>query len=410
MTATPVSAPWLTVVGIGEDGLAGLSQAARSVIETASVLVGGGRQLALVPEGGGAERIEWRGLGETLAAVEGLRGRPGVVVLASGDPMLFGLGTTLTRRLDPAELVVLPHASSFSLAAARLRWSIPDCRLLTAHGRPVEGILPHVVPGERLLVLCADGATPAAVADLLRRHGYGPSRLSALWHLGGPREGRRDGTAQTWDDAPTPDLVVLAVTCAAEPGVRPLPRTPGLPDDAFRHDGQITKRVVRAATVSALHPLPGRLLWDVGAGCGSIAIEWMRAADHARAVAIECHDGRRAMIAANALALGTPGLRIVAGHAPVVLAEAGPAPDAVFVGGGVSRPDVLEACWQALRPGGRLVANAVTAEAEARLIACRAAWDGDLTRVAVSHLKQTAGGLHLWEALAPVTQLVAVKP
>lgn len=401
--------PWLTVVGIGEDGLPGLSAAARSVIETASVLVGGARQLALVPDSG-AERLEWRGLRETLAAVEALRGRPGVVVLASGDPLHYGLGTTLTRRLDPAELVVLPHVSSFALAAARLRWSIPDCRLLTAHGRPVAGIVPHLIPGARLLVLCADGATPAALADLLRRHGFGPSRLTALWHLGGPGEGRRDATADAWAQEPTPDLVVMAVDCVAAPGARVLPRTPGLPDDAFRHDGQLTKRVVRAATVAALQPQPHALLWDVGAGCGSIAIEWMRVADHARAVAIESHDGRRALIADNALALGTPGLTIVAGRAPEALAEAGPAPDAVFVGGAVSRPGVLEACWDALRPGGRLVANAVTAEAEARLLERRAAWDGELTRLAVSHLKETAGGLHLWDALAPVTQLVAVKP
>lgn len=406
---TPPPAPWLTVVGIGEDGLPGLSAAARSVIETAAVLVGGARQLALVPDTG-AERLEWRGLRETLAAVEALRGRPGVVVLASGDPLHFGLGTTLTRRLDPADLVVLPHVSSFALAAARLRWSIPDCRLLTAHGRPVEGIVPHLIPGARLLVLCADGTTPAALADLLRRHGFGPSRLTALWHLGGPAEGRRDATADAWPPEPTPDLVVMAVDCVAAPGTRVLPRTPGLPDDAFRHDGQLTKRVVRAATVAALQPRPHALLWDVGAGCGSIAIEWMRAADHASAVAIESHDGRRALIADNALALGTPGLTIVAGRAPEALAEAGPAPDAVFVGGAVSRPGVLEACWEALKPGGRLVANAVTAEAEARLLERRAAWNGELTRLAVSHLKPTAGGLHLWEALAPVTQLVAVKP
>ncbi|EKV26892.1 Cobalt-precorrin-6y C5-methyltransferase [Caenispirillum salinarum AK4] len=402
-------APWLTVVGIGEDGLDGLSPAARSVVEEAAVLAGGARHLALAPETD-AVRIEWSSLEETLAAIESRRGTPGVVVLASGDPMLYGLGATLARRFDPAEMVVLPHASAFSLAAARMGWPVQDCRLLTVHGRPLEGLIPHLTPGARLLVLSADGTSPAAVAALLTRHGFGPSAITALWHMGGPREGRREGTAEAWDGEPVPDLNTLAVACEADAGARVLPRTPGLPDDAFRHDGQLTKRVARAATVSALAPLPGQVLWDIGAGCGSVAIEWMRAADGAQAVAVELHAGRRAMIAENAATLGTPGLRVVAGEAPAALAEAGPAPDAVFVGGGVSRPGMLDAAWNALKPGGRLVANAVTAEAEARLIDRRAAWNGTLTRISASHLKETPGGLHVWDALAPVTQLVAVKP
>jgi precorrin-6Y C5,15-methyltransferase (decarboxylating) len=403
------AAPWLSVVGLGEDGLAGLSPVARSVVDSAAVLVGGARHLDLVPPTP-AERIAWTTLDGTLAALQARRGTPGVVVLASGDPMLYGLGATLARRFDPVEMVVLPHVSAFSLAAARMGWPLQDCRTLTVHGRPLEGLVPHLVPGRRLLVLSADGSTPAAVADLLRRQGFAPSDLTALWHMGGPREGRRHGTADAWDDAPTPNLNTLALTCRAAPGARVLPCTPGLPDDAFRHDGQLTKRVVRAATVAALAPLAGQVLWDVGAGCGSIAIEWMRAAEGTRAVAIEPHAGRRAMIADNAVALGTPGLAVLAGRAPEALADAGPAPDAVFVGGGVSRAGVLETAWDHLKPGGRLVANAVTAEAEARLIERRAAWNGTLTRIAASHLKETPGGLHVWDALAPVTQLVAVKP
>lgn len=404
-----MTAPWLTVVGIGEDGLAGLSPAARAVVDGATVLVGGARHLALVPDTD-KERIQWSTLDETVAAIEARRGASGVVVLASGDPMLYGLGATLARRFDPAEMVVLPHASAFSLAAARMGWPLQDCRLLTVHGRPLEGLIPHLTPGAQLLVLSADGTSAAAVAALLTRHGFGPSRMTALWLMGGPREGRREGTAETWGAEPLPDLNTLAIICTPAPGARVLPRTPGLPDDAFRHDGQLTKRVVRAATVSALAPLPGQVLWDIGAGCGSIAIEWMRSTEGATAVAIEHHAGRRAMIAENAATLGTPGLRVIAGEAPAALAEAGPAPDAVFVGGGVSRAGMLEAAWEALRPGGRLVANAVTAEAEARLLDRRAAWDGTLTRIAASHLKETPGGLHVWDALAPVTQLVAVKP
>ncbi|WP_404382131.1 precorrin-6y C5,15-methyltransferase (decarboxylating) subunit CbiE [Caenispirillum salinarum] len=404
-----MTVPWLTVVGIGEDGLAGLSPAARAVIDGAAVLVGGARHLALAASTD-AECIQWTTLDETLAAIEARRGSAGVVVLASGDPMVYGLGATLARRFDPAEMVVLPHASAFSLAAARMGWPLQDCRLLTVHGRPLEGLIPHFSPGARLLVLSADGTSPAAVADLLTRHGFGPSTMTALWHMGGPRAGRREGAAETWTAEPVPDLNTLAVTVEAAPDARVLPRTPGLPDDAFRHDGQLTKRVVRAATVSALAPLAGQVLWDIGAGCGSVAIEWMRAAEGGHAVAIEHHAGRRAMIAENAATLGTPGLRVVAGEAPAVLAEAGPAPDAVFVGGGVSREGMLDAAWDALKSGGRLVANAVTAEAEARLLDRRAAWNGTLTRIAATHLKETPGGLHVWDALAPVTQLVAVKP
>ena len=189
-----MTAPWLTVVGIGEDGLDGLSPAARAVVEGAAVLVGGARHLDLVPALH-AERIRWTTLEETLSAIAARRGRAGVVVLASGDPMLYGLGATLARRFEPAEMVVLPHASAFSLAAARVGWPLQDCRLLTVHGRPLEGLIPHLTPGARLLVLSADGTSPAAVADLLTRRGFGPSAMSTLWHMGGPREGRRDRIA-----------------------------------------------------------------------------------------------------------------------------------------------------------------------------------------------------------------------
>lgn len=401
--------PWLTLVGIGEDGLDGLAPAVRTLVLTAPTVVGGQRHLDMVPADHPATRIPWAGLTETLAAILVRRHTP-VVVLASGDPMHYGLGATLTRHLDPAEMAVLPHVGAFSLAAARLGWAVQDVRCLTVHGRPPESIVPHLAPGARLLVLAADGTTAAELCPMLADRGYGPSLVSALWHLGGPREGRRDATAAGWGAATTPDLVTLAITCRAAEGARVLPRTPGLPDDAFRHDGQLTKRVVRAATLAALAPLPGQRLWDVGAGCGSIAIEWLRAVDGASAVAIEQDAGRRAMIAENARTLGTPGLEVVAGEAPVALADAGAAPDAIFVGGGVSRPTLLEACWEALKPGGRMVANAVTVEAEARLIARRAAWDGTLTRLAVSHPAATPGGLLAWKALAPVTQLVAVKP
>jgi len=396
-------APWLTIVGMGDDGLDGLSPAAKAVLDGAAVLVGGHRLLDRVP--GAQDRIPWTTLDDTLQAILARRGTP-VTVVATGDPMHYGLGATLARHIAPEEMRVLPAPSAFSLAAARLGWPVQDCLQLTAHGRPVAALGLHFAPGRKLLILAADRATPAAVAALLTREGYGPSRLVALSHMGGADEARAEGTADRWAGAPA-DLNTLAVECRLAPGARPRSRAAGLPDDAFEHDGQITKREVRAVTLAALGPWPGARLWDVGAGSGSVGIEWMRAAAGARAVAVERDAMRAARIARNALALGVPGLEVTHGAAPEALAGL-PDPDAVFVGGGVSVPGVLETCWERLSAGGRLVANAVTVEAEARLLALRARIGGDLKRIAISRTKP-AGALTLWDAHVPVTQLVAEK-
>jgi precorrin-6B C5,15-methyltransferase / cobalt-precorrin-6B C5,C15-methyltransferase len=398
---------WLAVVGIGEDGLAGLAPAGRALVETAEVLVGGARHLAMAPRGC-AERLQWaRPLDRTIEAIAERRGRR-VTVLASGDPLWYGVGVTLVRRFPPGEITFVPQLGAFSLAAARLGWPMADCATLTLHGRPLDTLRLHLSPGRRILILSENGDTPGAVARLLSGLGWGPSRLSVFSHLGGSREEVVEAEAQIWGDRRVPDLNTIAIACNAVGGTSALPLLAGLPDAAFEHDGQLTKREVRAATLAALAPLPGETLWDVGAGCGSIAIEWLRGGDGRSAIAIERSSPRAAIIARNAASLGVPGLRIVNGSAPEAF-DGLPPPDAIFVGGGVRDKALLPALWARLRPGGRLVANVVSAEGEAVLLGWHANHGGALTRIAVSRAEPRAGH-HLWRPLAAVTQLAVAKP
>jgi precorrin-6Y C5,15-methyltransferase (decarboxylating) len=397
---------WLAVVGIGEDGLAGLSPVARTLVETAEVLVGGARHLAMVPAGD-AELLLWgRPLDRTIDDIAARRGRR-VAVLASGDPLWYGVGAVLAHRFPSDEMTVLPQPGAFSLAAARLCWPLAACAAISLHARPLDGLRLHLAPGRRVLALSEDGGTPAAVAALLTALGWGPSRLTVLSRLGGPREAIVCGEAQCWGGRRVPDLNTLAIECRAGPGAKPLPRLAGLPDDAFEHDGQLTKREVRAATLAALAPLPGETLWDIGAGCGSVAIEWLRSGEGLAAIAIERDPARSALIARNAAALGVSGLRILAAAAPAALAGL-PPPDAVFVGGGIGAPGLLPTLWAELPAGGRLVANVVTTEGEARVLDWHRHHGGSLTRIAVSRA-EPAGRRHLWRALAPVTQLAVRK-
>jgi precorrin-6Y C5,15-methyltransferase (decarboxylating) len=399
--------PWLAVIGIGEDGVAALSGSARAFINDAEILVGGERHHGLAP-GFRAERIVWdQPLSRTLDAIAEHAGRR-VVVLASGDPMWFGIGVALTRRFGREAMVVLPQRSAFTLAAARMQWPLGACATLTLHGRPLAALRLHLAPEAQLLVLSEDGATPARVAALLDQSGWGASELTVLEHLDGAREKRIDGSASAWRETRCADLNILAIRCHAVQGARVLPRTPGLPDDAFEHDGQLTKREIRAATLAALAPLPGARLWDIGAGSGSIAIEWLRAAAGAHAFAIEQSPERCLVIARNAAALGVPELEIREGTAPATL-EGLPRPDAVFVGGGIAIPHLIETAWDALAPGGRLVANAVTLDGEAALLTGQTRHGGEIVRIAVARAEPTSGHL-LWRALAPVTQWRGVKP
>jgi len=397
---------WISIVGIGEDGLDGLSAAARTLIDSAEVLAGGARHLAMIPDGHPAERLAWRSpFHESLEALRAHEGRR-VILLATGDPMHYGAGATLAHKMPETIAAVVPAPSAFSLAAARMRWPLQDVTCLSLHGRPAETLYLHTFPGAKLLILSEDGNTPARVAAMLTARGFGASRMTVLEHMGGRREARRDGLAREWGDGPAADLNTIAVACVAAPGAAASSLVPGLPDDAFAHDGKMTKREIRAATLAALAPLPGQFLWDVGAGCGSVAVEWMRAGG--RAVGIEGNADRAAMAARNAAILGVPGLEIVIGNAPEAL-DGLAVPDAVFIGGGLGTDGVFEACWRALKPGGRLVANTVTIEGERRLSDLRRDHGGELVRLAVSRLSPV-GRLHGWKPLMPVTQWSAVKP
>jgi precorrin-6Y C5,15-methyltransferase (decarboxylating) len=405
-----IAAPrrWLSIVGIGEDGADGLSPVARGLVANAELVFGGKRHLQLAgPLIRGAAR-PWpspfeRGIAEVLAA----RGRA-VCVLASGDPFFYGVGTVLMRHVDPQETVTVPGASAFSLAAARLGWSLPDTTLLSLHARALDLVRPHLQPGARLLALTSDGDGPAALARLLAATGFGASKLTVLEALGGPRERVRGTTAEGFDVGAVDPLNTVAIEVAASSLARVLARAAGLPDALFEHDGQITKREIRAVTLSSLGPRRGELLWDIGAGSGSIAIEWMLADPAMRAFAIEARADRAARIRRNAAAFGVPGLDVIEGAAPNALGGL-PAPDAIFIGGGASDPGVLDAALAALRPGGRFVVNAVTLETEAVLIARHAALGGELIRIAVARA-DPVGGKTAWRPAMPVTQWAWVKP
>ena len=399
---------WLTVLGIGDDGLAGLLPAARALLDRAEVVAGGVRHLALVQDAApAAERLAWRStLAASVTELEALRGRR-VVVLATGDPMHFGIGVKLVREFGRDAVLIVPAPGAFSLAAARMGWPLQRTRCISVHGRPLDALRLALAPGARILALSEDGTTPVRAAALLCDMGYGPSELTVLEHLGGPRERIVSGTAAGWGEARSADLNTLAIVGEAEPGARLLPTVPGLPDEAFRHDGQITKRAVRAATLALLAPMPGETLWDVGAGSGAIAIEWLRAAENAQACAIETSAARCANIAVNAARLGVPRLEIVAGAAPGALGGL-PVPDAIFIGGGVSTPGLIDACWQAIESGGRLVANAVTVAGEAAVLAAQARLGGNLARISIAQA-EPVGGYLAWRPQLPVTQWRALR-
>ncbi len=389
---------WLDVVGIGADGWDGLAPASRAVLEAAEVVIGGDRHHACAPHLA-AERIFWPSpFRAMLGEIRALRGRR-VAVLVTGDPLWYSAGARFAAMFPPEELTYHPHLSAFQLACARMRWSLADVETLTVHGRPVEAMTPFLADRSRLVVLARDGGTPGQIAELLRENGFSGSTITVLDAMGGPDEARRDGTARDWS-ATSGDLNTVCIECLADPGTQPLPRT-CLPDGAFQHDGKMTKREVRAITLARLAPRRGAVLWDVGAGCGSVSIEWMRAARDARAFAIEPDPARRAMAARNATRLGAPRLALLDGTAPQALSDL-PGPDAAFIGGGLCR-ETVDACLAALRPFGRLVANAVTLESESLLAEMHAEHGGELARIAVSRA-ESVGRYRGWRSAMPVTQ------
>lgn len=410
-----MSNPWLHVIGVGDDGLDGLTPAARSLIARAALLVGGERHQAMVAQTT-AERLTWQGGVKTaIAEIEKWRGRT-VVVLATGDPMWFGGGANLSRHFSPDEMTVISHPGAFSLTAAAMQWPLADVRAINLHSRALATLPLFVQPGVRIVALCRDGETPGEVARHLTELGFGPSPMTVLEHLGGARERRIKGIAECWAEPRSADLCTLAIECRPGPNPKILSLMPGLPDEMFEHDGQLTKREVRAATVSALSPLPGQTFWDVGAGSGSVGIEWLRAVaqfrvssgEEARVYAVEPNTSRCALIARNASALGVPQIEIIEGRAPEALAKL-PGPDTIFVGGGTTTARLLETCWDALKPGGRLVVNAVTLEGTANLTAFRHKTEGSLTRLSISR-SHVVGSFSAFRPMLEIVQYLGVKP
>lgn len=397
-------AAWLHIVGIGEDGMDGLTPAARTVVEAAEIIIGGDRHHSL-SDTVKAERMSWPSpfdaLVDKLVALKGKR----VVVLATGDPLWYSVGARIGRALNPSEVAFHPQLSAFQLASARMGWSMADLETLTVHGRPVEQMIAFIQPDQRLLILTTGKGTPGQIAKFLTERGFGKSKLTVLANMGGETEIRFDATADDWNHD-VPAFNTLAVECIASADAALLPRVPGLDDVLFSSDGTMTKREVRAITVSKLMPMRGALLWDIGSGCGSVAIEWMRAARYAKAIGVEPRADRRTLAADNASALGTPHLQLIDGKAPEAL-KGLPDPDAIFIGGGMS-DDVFDTAWAALKPLGRLVANAVTLESEAELIALHKKHGGDLAKISVQRADDV-GQYRGWRPLMPVTQWSLIK-
>jgi precorrin-6Y C5,15-methyltransferase (decarboxylating) len=399
---------WLSIVGIGEDGVEGLSPIARDLITRADIVFGGERHLKLAASLINGEAKRWpTPFSGAVAEVLANRGRQ-VCVLASGDPFFYGVGSVLAPHVAPEETLVVPGPSAFSLAAARLGWALPDIALVSLHGRALDRIRPQLHPGARILALTSDRDGPAALARLLADTGFGHSRLTVLEALGGPNERVRTTTAARFDLGDVAELNTVAIEVAAAPDARVLAYTPGLADHLFEHDGQITKREIRAITLSSLAPCRGQLLWDIGAGSGSVAIEWMLAHPSMRAIAIEARAERADRIRRNAAAFGVPELEVIEGRAPEALAGLA-APEAIFVGGGATCDGVLDAAISGLKSGGRLVVNAVTLETEALLIRRRDDHGGTLTLLSVERA-ESIGGKTAWRPAMPVTQWVWVKP
>ncbi len=400
-------APWLSIIGIGEDGHGGLSPAAKTLIESAEVVFGGARHLALV---GALARLPTPWPTPFEAACEMVLSQRGrrVVVLATGDPFNHGVGSLLVKDLPAEEWRAYPQASAFSLAANRLGWALQETATLGVNGRAVERLIPLLHPGAKILALSADASTPGTVAALLTARGFSGSRLTVLEALGGASERIRSVPARNYAFAGVHALNMMAIDIAADPGARILPYTPGLPDDWFESDGQLTKREVRALTLASLAPKRGEHLWDLGCGSGSIAIEWMLADPSLRATGIERNPERAARAARNALAFGVPGLRIETGGIATSLKKLAP-PQAVFMGGGAREPGLIDRVWSALPQGGRLVVNAVTLETEALVLAEYGRKGGSLTRIAIDRA-DPVGGLTGWRPAMPVLHWLAVKP
>ena len=398
--------PWLSLVGLGEDGAAGLCREALAALHEAEIVFGGERHIALVGTVPGELRPWPQPFRNALPQILKERGRK-VCVLATSDPFHYGIGNSISRAIPAEEMRIIPQLSSFSMACSRMRWPQEECALVSLHGRTLYRIVSHLQPGARILALSWDETTPRAVAELLTARGMGAARLVVMEALGGPGERIRESRAEAFALDDVIPLNLIAVEIGQARDARILPLASGLDEEWFAHDGQITKSEIRAITLSALAPRAGELLWDVGAGSGSVAVEWCQRHARNRAIAFEARPDRAERVARNALELG--GLAIeIAGAAPASLSGR-EAPDAVFIGGGLTEEGLFEAAWAALKPGGRLVANVVTLEGEARLAALHALHGGSLRRIAIDRLAPV-GGKHGWRPAMPVTQWRVEKP
>ena len=400
------SQKWLAIIGIGEDGLSGLSSIARSLIDTAEILVGGDRHLDMLPADV-RSRLVWAfPIESTIQQIISCRGKS-VCVLASGDPLWFGIGTTLLKKIPMEEVVIIPSPSTFSLICARLGWSLNEVETLSLCGRPASLLHTYIYPNAKLLILSSGEKTPEVVANILCDRNFSNSKITVLEHLDGEKERITSNIASQYQHFPEfANLNAIAVECIPNPDAKILSRIVGLSDDVYHHDGQLTKCEVRAITLSALAPNAGELLWDVGAGCGSIAIEWMRSHPRCQAIAIE--KSRTHFISENAIALGTPNLKIIEGKAPEIL-QGLPTPDAIFIGGGATVPYLFETCWENLRSHGRLVANIVTLEGEQKLFQWQQKYGGTLTQISISRA-EAIGAFLGWKPMRPVTQWQVIKP
>jgi precorrin-6B C5,15-methyltransferase / cobalt-precorrin-6B C5,C15-methyltransferase len=398
---------WLTIVGMGEDGWEGLSNRARLAIKSTDVIVGAKRLLAHLPKTK-AEIHEWpQPFSAVVEQIKLLTGR-NTVILATGDPMNFGVARKLLEFIPFEEMNIIPQVSAFSLAAARMGWSLPDCDCITIHGRPAANVETFIQPGARLIILTEDGTSVEEVCRRLIARGYGESRVAMLEAMGGDAERITTFIAKDNPNLDWSPLNVLAVHCVAGEQAKIYSRVAGLPDEAFIHDGQLTKREVRSATLAALAPAPDQILWDIGAGCGSVSIEWMRSTRGCEAFAIEHNEDRLKMIATNADQLGTPRLKVIAGKAPEAL-DGLLAPDAVFIGGGVGNEGVFDTAWQRLNSGGRMVCNVVTIEGEMHLYDLQEKHGGELVRMDVSTLTNV-GPYRAMKPRMSVVQWRVIKP
>ncbi|VAW19464.1 Precorrin-6Y C(5,15)-methyltransferase [decarboxylating] [hydrothermal vent metagenome] len=399
---------WLDIIGVDERGIKALGANEQALLRAARNVLGPQRFIDQLASASLEQKhISWQPpFSLMIKQVEALGGTKSVI-LASGDPNWFGIGASLARHLKADEFTLHPALSAFQLAAARLHWPLQNIATISLHGRAVESLHRYVVPGNRILALTSGSATLFAAAKILVARKYGHSRLSVLENLGAKNERIISFLAKDADQQNIGEFFTLAIDCVADVGAPLLPAIPGLPDDFFNNDGQLTKREVRAISLARLAPFAGALLWDVGAGSGSVAIEWMRAAPGAKAICFEKDLKRCDLIAQNRLDLGVPSLEIVAGTAPASLAGR-PSPDAIFIGGNVNSPQLFDACYKALKAGGIIVANAVTLEGEAALIEHHKRLGGELVQIAISRLKNI-GSLSAFQPRLPITQFIHVK-